>query len=454
MPEVAVPWGQEELTLVLPDHWKVQQTAAASLPAARKDWPELLARSLNQPDAGSPLSRLLAECRRGQIVLIVEDITRHSRLPDILPILMREIDHAGISREQIEIVFATGMHPPMTPEQATAKLGGGMGDIRRRCNPWHDKSEYTCIGRAGKIPLYIDRGVVAADLRIIVSSVSAHLQAGFGGGYKMILPGCAHLETVRSLHRLGLGRRARQLVGTDAADNAMRAAIDAGGRRIEAVAGKTFAVQYLLDEANLPALIATGEAIPAQRMLAKQCSVACGVVTPSPADVLITNAHPRDLDLWQSFKCIANTCWAVRPNGIIICLARCPEGMQGMNVPRWPLRASWTRRILRMLGPDALYSMVTRLLPHLAGDAGFFIRQATRMLHRNPILMVSAALCETGRRFPGLELFATPEDAFAAAGRFLEAGTQRVTVFPNGGITFPIPPAAARGAAGKAAGTT
>ena len=451
MPDLAVPWGPDKLTLSLPDHWTVQQTASASLPDAPGNWPELLARALNHPDTGPPLSRLLAACRRGRVVLVLEDLTRHSPLAEILPVILREIDHAGIAHDQIEIVFATGMHPPITGEKADEKLGLIPSGIRRRCNPWHDEGAYTYIGRADKTPLHVDREVVAADLRIIVSSVSAHLQAGFGGGYKMIFPGCSHLETIRSLHHLGLGRRPRQLVGTDATANAMRAAIDAAGRRLEAAGGKTFAVQYILDNQDLPAFIATGEVTPAQRMLAKQCSVACGVVTSAPADVLIVNAHPRDRDLWQSFKCIGNTRWAVRPNGVIICLARCPAGMEGMNVPRWPLSPAWTRRIIRLLGPDALHSMVTRLLPRLAGDAGFFIRLATRTLHRNPIYLVCPALCESARQFPGLGLFAAPEDAFAAADHLLKGEAQRVTVFPNGGITFPIPGSGARRPAGKGA---
>lgn len=445
MSEASVPWGGERLRIVLPQHWKLQQVAQPELKAAGDDWPDHLAVTLNQPDSGLSLAKLLARRSAGRIVLIVEDVTRHSPLRQILEVILREIHHAGVTDEQLQIIFATGMHPPVTADQAAEKLGPVAETISWRCNPWTSAAEYVHLGRAGKIDVQIDRGVVEADLRIIISSVSPHLQAGFGGGYKMLLPGCASLETIRQLHRLGIGRSARQLVGTDPAVNPMRRAIDAGGKLVDAgqAGGNSFAVQYLLDADDQPTAIAAGEVLPTQQMLAKQCSVACGVFIESPADVLITNAYPRDFDLWQSFKGIANAQWAARPNGVVICLARCEAAMQGMDVPRWPLNPSWTRRAVRLLGAESLSSLIMRLLPHLAGDAAFFVRLGMQSLHRNPLFFVSpalhAAINESGRPFPGLTIFANVETALAAADAKLGGGPQRVIVFPAGGTTFPVP---------------
>jgi len=180
------------------------------------------------------------------------------------------------------------------------------------------------------------------------------------------------------------------------------------------------------------------------QMMAKQCAVACGVVVGEPADVLIVNAHPRDFDLWQSFKCIANTLWAARPNGAIICLSRCQGGLHGMKVPRWPINPLWTRRLVRWLGPDGISSLVMRLIPSLAGDAAFFVRMAAQTVHRNPIYMVSPELHGTGVGFPGLHLFADPAEAVQAVDAYLGDGPQRAVAFPAGGTTFPVP----RGGAG------
>ncbi len=438
MPEVSVPWGSDELKFTLPPQWQLQQIASPQLQPAPSDWAQRLAIALNQPTEGLPLQQQLSSCRNGRIVLIVEDITRHNPLAQILQIVLREIAHAGISREHIEIVYASCMHVPMTDEQVAVKLGDWAGGISWRTNPWTDPKKYTTVGTVGKLEVAIDSKVASAELRIIISSVSPHLQAGFGGGYKMLLPGCASLETIRSLHRLALGPKARQLVGTSPDTNEMRATIEAGGKLIDKNHGASFSVQYLLDDNDLPTNIAAGEPSTVQQMLTKQCSVACGVITSTPADIVISNAHPRDYDLWQSFKAIANTCWSARPNGVIICTTMCQSGTEGMTIPPWPISPVWTRRLVRFFGAETLSSTLSRFIPSLAGDAAFFVRMGLQTLHRCHLFIVSPAVAAMGKPFPGLTVFATTEEAVAAAQDILGSGRQRVIVFPAGGTTFPV----------------
>jgi len=439
MTDVSVPWGQDDLKFSIPENWEVIQTAKSSLRPAADNWQDRLAMAINQPEAGLPLPRMLEARRNGRIVIIIEDMTRHSPLAQILPIILREIRHARINDSQLEIFFASGMHPAMKPDDVLHKLGDTCTGIAWRCNPWTDSQAYETVGTAGGIPITIDRGVAQADIRIIVSSVSPHLQAGFGGGYKMLLPGCASLETIRSLHRLGIDREPKQLVGMDVQKNPMRQVIDAGGELIDQNHGATFAVHYLLDDNDLPSAIATGEPLPAQRMLAKQSAVASGVIVPSTCDVLITNSYPRDFDLWQSFKGIANTIWACRRGGVVICLTRCTAGMNNVKPIRWPLNQEWTRRLLQLIGPANLASAVMRLVPRLAGDAAFFVRMAASALHRNPLIMVSPELAAGGAKFPGIKIYATIEQAVAATQQLLGTGSQRVIVFPTGGMTYPVP---------------
>lgn len=444
MAQISVPWGRENLSIELPPHWTLLQVAQPTLRSAEADWPERVALALSQPSSGLSLPKLLAARRSGRIVLVLEDATRHSPLPQILDVVLREFRFARIPMDQVEVLFATGMHPPMTPEQAAGKLAQFAGELAWRSNPWQDPRRYVRVGQFGGVDVRIERALVEADLRIVISSVSPHLQAGFGGGYKMFFPGCSYLETIRALHRRGIDRTARQLVGLNEDRNPMRAVIDQAGAALDAMGGKTFALQYLLDGDDLPAYVAGGEVLPTYRMVAKQCAVASGIVPAGPADVLITNAHPRDYDLWQCFKSIPNTRWAARPNGVIICLARCEAGLHGMNVPRrWPLGPTTMRRLVRLLGPETLAGLVMRLVPRLAGDAAFFVRMALQALHRNRILMVSPKLIEEIGQFPGLPLFADVQQAVEHADRLLGGPDkpQRVVVYPAGGATFPIPTA-------------
>jgi nickel-dependent lactate racemase len=440
MTDLALPWGDGQMKASLPENWTIQQIAEPTLRPAPQDWPDRLALALGQPISGLPLDKLLCARPNGRIVIVVEDMTRHSPLETILQVVLREIRHAKIADEQIEILFATGMHPPLKPDEARKKLGPEALAIKWRCNPWHDKAAHLSVGKVGKIPIAVDRGLVQADLRILISSVSPHLQAGFGGGYKMIVPGCASLDTVHTLHNLSMDRKEQSLVGTEAAVNVMRQNIDAAGQLVDARGGKTFSIQYVLDGNDLPTAIAAGDCLPTQQMLAKQCAVSCGVLVNTPADVLIANAYPRDFDLWQTFKCIANTRWAARKNGVIICLSRCTALANECNPPPWPLGPKWTRRIVSLLGPTAIASLVTRLVPRLARDAAFFVSMAAQAYYRNHILIVSPELHKAGVKFPGLEMFASIEQAVARTQLILGTKPQRVIVFPFGGITFPVLP--------------
>ena len=254
----------------------------------------------------------------------------------------------------------------------------------------------------------------------------------------MLLPGCAQLRTVRGLHRFGVFHRPRQLVGTGPARNPMRAAVDAAGRIVDQRHGATFAIEYLLDADNRPTHAAAGEPGATHAMLTKQCAVMCGVLPTGPADVLITNAHPRDVDLWQCFKCIPNTRWAVRPGGVIICLARCPEGLREMKTMPWPLSPTWTRRVVRWLGPQTICSMMDRIVTQIAGDSAWFLRLAAQTLERNPICMVSPQLVADGVKFPGIALFGTVEEAATTADELLGGSPQRVAVYPWGGASYPV----------------
>ncbi len=443
MADISIPWGDEMLTASLPADWTVQQIATPAIPSADDDWPERLADALAQPEGTPSLGKLLAARPNGRIVVVVEDLTRHSPLPIILEAVFREFHHANIPDENIEIFFATGMHPPLTDEEAAGKIGPGLaGKINWRCNPWRDRDAYVNLGsvRAGgaTIDLLADRGVVSADLRIIVTSVSPHLQAGFGGGYKMFVPGCAHLETIRRLHLLSVPRRHSRQVGQPARLNRMRRLIDAAGQAVDAAGGKSFGVQYILDADDRLGAVAAGDVTACQRMLAKHCAAGCGVLLDAPADVVIVNAWPRDFDLWQAFKAIANTCWAARENGVIICLARCPGGVN-MPTPKFPISPGFVRRVVRLFGANALASLMTRLIPTLSGDAAFFVRLAMQILQRNTILMVSPAIADADQKMPGLPLYADPTDAFADADAMLPKGPKRVVVFPAGGVSYPIP---------------
>jgi len=446
MADWSVPWGTGELALPIPDHWSVVQTAKPQVPSAPADWSDRLAASLLRPEGSPPLPEVLRGLRaQGRIVLVLEDVTRHSPLKEILPVILREVEHAGIRDEQVSVLIATGMHPSMTQEQVREKIGPPADRFTWQCNDAADKEAHVGVGEVplpqgrGTLPIRVHRRLVEAELRIVVASVTPHLQAGFGGGAKMFVPGCAGLETIAQVHLSGLPRRSGPLVGVSPPANPMRGMIDAAAPLVDAAGGRTFAVQYLLDSRDMPYSMVAGDIGQGQQMLAKQCAAASGIVMESQADVVIANAHPRDYDLWQCFKCIPNTHWAARKGGAIIVLARCPAGAN-MGRIRWPLSPKWTRRLVRAAGVKGIVSSVRRLMPGVNPEAHFFVQIAAETIYRNPILMYAPEILRRGQTFPGLPLYDDLAAVFRAADEALGEGSRRVAIFPSGGVTYPVLP--------------
>ena len=74
----------------------------------------------------------------------------------------------------------------------------------------------------------------------------------------------------------------------------------------------------------------------------------------------------------------------------------------------------------------------------MAGDSQWFMRLATQILERNHLIMVSPNLAEQKAKFPGIAIYATVEEALAAAGKLLGNSPQRVSVYPFGGASYPV----------------
>lgn len=439
---VRVPWGNTELDLQLPPGWPSFLAHATRQPPPAAAPAEMLEAALAQPRQMAPLREIARDlaCPDGRptrIAIVVDDNTRHTPVDAILPTVL---DHLGVGRSiadsQIEIHFAGGTHQPMTPAQMADKIGAEPAR-RFACfnNPLNDPLQYRYLGVSrGGTPIHLSARVAEADLRVLIGSVSAHLQAGFAGGFKLLFPGLSSRATIKKLH-LGGTARFRQLVGLPAGQNPMRQEIDALGGFLD---GVTFAVQLLLDERHQPVAVSAGDPVAAQRALAEQAVGRFAVATPGPADLLVTNSAPLNYDLWQGFKCIANTLFAAREGGVVVAMLKADHGSNGMKLPSWHISQRLLKAILRFIGRDGLLSLLGRLVPQINDEAKFFARFCLGTLARNHVLLYAPTLVAEGIRFPGIELYDSLPAVWARAAALLGPRTPNVTVFGQGGVCYPL----------------
>ncbi|MFV2067215.1 MAG: lactate racemase domain-containing protein, partial [Pirellulales bacterium] len=155
---------------------------------------------LANPLGTRPLAELAAGAQSACVLIC--DITRPVPNRVILGRLLPVLQRAGVPRERIVILIATGLHRPNSKQEIDEMVGPEIASTYRVENHHGTRREehdhLGCTPRG--VPVWIDRRYLAADLKIATGLIEPHLMAGFSGGRKLICPGIAALETVRVWH--------------------------------------------------------------------------------------------------------------------------------------------------------------------------------------------------------------------------------------------------------------
>jgi nickel-dependent lactate racemase len=198
LPQLA--WqGSRQLNIFLPDSWQVKvcNMAGYDCPAMK---PAEIKQAIAHP-IGMPPIRELA---RGQeeVVILFDDMSRVTRVAEIVPGILEELAGAGIPDSRIRFVAALGCHGAMNRLDFVRKLGEAV--LARFPVYNHDPFD-NCVDvgtTSYGTRVFINAEVMKCDLKIGIGSIVPHIMAGFGGGAKILMPGVASIETVDALHRL------------------------------------------------------------------------------------------------------------------------------------------------------------------------------------------------------------------------------------------------------------
>src|SRR5579864_376437 len=178
------------------------------------DWQSALESALDHPIDASPLAEL-ARGKRSAAISVC-DITRPAPNPKTLPPLLRRLEQAGIARENITILIATGLHRAATDAEIREICGPEIAAAYRVVN--HDArnlSSHRPLGStASGTPVYVDERFISADIHITLGFIEPHLMLGFSGGRKLVAPGLAAQETIKVLHSSKFMRDTRAVEGS------------------------------------------------------------------------------------------------------------------------------------------------------------------------------------------------------------------------------------------------
>ncbi|MBN1660325.1 MAG: nickel-dependent lactate racemase, partial [Anaerolineae bacterium] len=190
---VVLPYGRGSFEVRIP----AGQTYRVLLPrslAAPDDDEGLVERALQHPIGTARLRDLLYGGHTQRVAIVTSDLTRPCPSHRLIPAVLDELGAAGVPDDQIIVVMALGLHRPMTDKEIVAAVGPEVVSRVRVLN--HDPNDVTYLGTTSAgTPVEFFRPIVNADVRICLGNIDLHYFAGYSGGAKAVLPGCASRAT-------------------------------------------------------------------------------------------------------------------------------------------------------------------------------------------------------------------------------------------------------------------
>lgn len=320
---VKLEYGRKGLYAELPDKHIVRTLHYKDAPPLADPQGELT-RVLTKPN-GTPALSEIAKGRKDACILIC-DITRPVPNEMILRPVLQTLEAAGISRDKIMILVATGLHRPNEGDELIEIVGRQIYENYRIENH-HGQvlEEHTYLGQSPRdVPVWIDSRYVNADLKITTGLIEPHLMAGFSGGRKLICPGIAALETVKVWHGPDFLENPKADCGI-LDGNPVHEENTWIGRK----AGCDFIVNVVIDAERRPLKWVAGDMVAAFH---EGVDFVRGVVRDTvaePVDIVVTSCagYPLDTTFYQAVKGLTGALPIVKQGGTIILCASLSEGI-------------------------------------------------------------------------------------------------------------------------------
>jgi hypothetical protein len=344
---------------------------------------------------------------------------------------------AGVPAESVTISFGVGRHHAVQPDAMRQRLGDAVFErFQALSPPVDDLSAYDDLGTTEDgVPVRVFAPVARADVRILIGSVLPHLQAGFGGGWKLVFPGCSHRTTLGALHRQGLagGGDAARLLGGEVGANPMRQAIRRAAARL---GGVSYSISHLLGAPGQFLEIASGPPTVVENHLAARAR-ARFAAPGSVADVVVAGNHPWPGDPMQSFKALLHHRNACRAGGALVGFFWTDPAEIDRSFPRSALRRI---AVTGAVGAWALRSglaLADAATTRLRLPSAFMVRWARELVVDRDVYVHSPDLAHAvGSRLGPVRLFAEPEALWVAVEQGLGHLPASVRLFPQGGLTY------------------
>ena len=281
---------------------------------------EAITSSLRNPIGCPPL---LDNIQKGdKVVIMVTDNTRPCPDDRLLPPILAELEEK-IPGENITIIIALGLHPPLDRQELIKKLGKDIVENYNVIN--HDVNQTVNIGKTSRGTFVdINRRVIEADFRISTGFIEPHFFAGFSGGRKSIAPGVFSARSAYHNHGYKMVEHPRVRAGILKGNPVHEDMVEQAK-----MAKLNFIVNVLLNKERQITHVFAGDPFQAHEAGCETARGIVGVKVPHMVDITVTtnSGAPLDLDLYQTCKGMETASQITRDGGIIISASACNTGI-------------------------------------------------------------------------------------------------------------------------------
>jgi nickel-dependent lactate racemase len=426
---VDIAFGRGHLTVGLPERAEATVIRKATLPKLA-DQTGAIHAAFDNPIDAPPLATL-AQGRKSACILIC-DITRPVPNRLFLRPMIETMMSAGIPKDSITVLIATGLHRPNEGVEMAELVGDPwvLDNVRVENHFAMRDEDHVDLGVTATrgTPVRIDRRFVEADLRIATGLVEPHFLAGWSGGRKVVAPGVAGHETIRTFHsaRFMEDPLAVQcnLVGNPLHEEQLE---------IVRTLGEIYALNTVIDEDRDLVHVTFGEIIASHLAAVEFIQDVTRIKVPRRFKTVVTSSagYPLDKTYYQTVKGMVTPLDILEPGGTLIIASACSEGMGSKE-----FREAQTRLV--ELGPDRFLATLTA--KSLAEVDEWQTEMQLKPMRIGRVMLYTSGLDAEERRITAVEIIGDLDAAVAES--IARHGDPHVAIIPEGPYVVPVHEAA------------
>lgn len=382
--------------------------------------------ALARPIGAPPLAQLVRG--RSSACILICDITRPVPNRLFLRPLIEAMLAGGIARERITVLVATGLHRPNEGDELAEVVGDPWVFEHARVENHHarDDAAHADLGVTPTrgTPVKLDRRFVEADLRIATGLVEPHFMAGWSGGRKVIAPGVAHEDTIRTFHS---ARFMEDPAATQC--NLERNPLHEEQLAIVRMLGEVYALNTVIDEDRDLVQVTFGEVVASHLDAVRFVEASVRVPVGRRFRTVVTSAagYPLDRTYYQTVKGMVTPLDILAPGGTLIVASACSEGLGSAH-----FRDAQARLVAQ--GPDAF--LASLLAKRFADIDEWQTEMQLKPMRAGRVQLYTTGLAGDERRLTGVEMVDSVGAALAQA--VARSGDADVAVVPEGPYVVPV----------------